>query len=412
MSDVRLTLRQRRIAEDLGILNRLPSTTEMWSRILLDLTTEGWPAFVLIDEFDAALLDRLSSQRLLFELRRVYDDTLYGMCIIIGLKGEPKDVMEKLGPALFSRMSLQPIYLPPLSKSDAVDFLVNVLAFAYGERKEKFSPFTKEAIETLADLSCPCTPRRLLRVASVIFEESRITKLAKIDKDFVLEVVAKFGEISVSIPSNRSKETKERPSVLTSNELEGIVEYGSNGTINILANPSEFTAKEAIGIVLYAKRPLELTMREIRTQVIRNWKNISMQYISANLNGMRKEVISSGKKGDYKFRLSGLGESWVATEVLPKLKGEKQSGEEVPKKDKRGGKRSPLVSQKIDEMIEENYFKLPNKRSVEDVVRALVEKKGLPVTGKSFVVLAALKRRLGHTLVGTREDKKWFFWTE
>jgi len=54
---------------------------------------------------------------------------------------------------------------------------------------------------------------------------------------------------------------------------------------------------------------------------------------------------------------------------------------------------------------------LPNKRNVSDLVKALAEK-GLPTTGKERAILEALKRRLGRTLKGTKEEKEWVFWTD
>jgi len=405
ISGSRLTFGQRRIIGELGIFER-PATIEIWGRILLDLKTEEWPVFVLIDEFDAALLNRISAQELLFDLRRLYDETLFGMCIVIGLKGEPKHVREKLGPALYSRMSLQPIYFPHLSKNKGLDFLIDVFKHAYGERKQKFLPFTKESAETLVSISCPCTPRRLLRICSVVFEEARREGLKRIDKDFVLRTVAKFGEISVSVPPLRKAKPEARPEITEPPTiLEGVVEYGSNGTPNILVAPSELTAKKVIGLVLYSKRPTSLALREIKELVSRNWKSVSIHSASAHISRMRELVIREGKRGSYRYILSGLGKSWIENDLVPHLKGE-EIGE---KKDRRGGVRRALYSPKIDEMIEEGYFKVPRK--VPDVIEALREK-GLPVTGKGKAVLEALKRRLGKALKGTKEEKEWVFWTD
>jgi len=96
------------------------------------------------------------------------------------------------------------------------------------------------------------------------------------------------------------------------------------------------------------------------------------------------------------------------------LKGSKKDLEGVKGKEqggKRGGAQKALFAPKIDELIREDYFKLPNKRKISDVLRALMEK-GLPVTGKDDAVLIALKRRLGKTLKGTKEKDEWVFWTE
>lgn len=413
ISGLKLTLRQRRISEELGISQRLPSTIEIWGRILMDLTTKELPVFVLIDEFDAALFDRTSAQELLFDLRRLYDETLFGMCIVVGLKGEPKDVEAKLGSALHSRMSLQPIYLTPLSKREGRNFLKDVLKHTYGKREQEFLPFTKESVETLISISCPCTPRRLLRICSVIFEEARRNRLERIDRDFVLDVVTKFGEVSISIPlPSISKPEARREVGVRQPVLVGVIEYGSNGTPNILADPSKLTAKDVIGLILYSKHPTLLTLREITDFTIKNWKNVSMRYVAANIAQMRGRVIKEGKRGSFRYKLSGLGESWIRSKLIPKLKGEKPKLEGKLEKDKRGGKRRAFISPKIDQLIEEDYFKLPKRRTVNDVIKTLVEKKGLPVTGKYNAVLVALKRRVGKTLIATREDRQWVFWTE
>jgi Cdc6-like AAA superfamily ATPase len=197
----RLTLTQRRILDEVEILEKIPSRTEIWNRILSELVTEEWPVFILLDEFDAALLNSLGAQELLLELRRLYDETMWGMCLVIGLKGEPKDVKEKLSNALYSRMSLQPIYMTPLSREEGLDFLKDVLKHAYGGREggSPFLPFTEESAKLLVDIICPCTPRRFLKICSLVFEEARREGAIPINSDFVYSLVTKFGEIEIEV---------------------------------------------------------------------------------------------------------------------------------------------------------------------------------------------------------------------
>lgn len=104
---------------------------------------------------------------------------------------------------------------------------------------------------------------------------------------------------------------------------------------------------------------------------------------------------------------------WLkSTPRMVKEKETKQEKEgEVEKEDKRGGARKSIFSPKIDELINKGFFKLPNKKKIGDVVKALQEQ-GLPVTGKDKAILNALKRRLGKTLKGTKTDDEWNFWTE
>ena len=53
-------------------------------------------------------------------------------------------------------------------------------------------------------------------------------------------------------------------------------------------------------------------------------------------------------------------------------------------------------------MINEGFFKLPNRKKLPDVKKA-IQDKGLPVVGKDTAILIALKRRLGKIL---REQKR------
>ena len=131
------------------------------------------------------------------------------------------------------------------------------------------------------------------------------------------------------------------------------------------------------------------------------------------------EIEYEGSSEDVNERFSEVFE-WIRSVPREEIKKKKmkkkieETKEEEKKEEKRGGPRKAFISPKINELIEEGYFKLPNKRKVEDVKKTLIEKKGLPVTGKGVAVLEALKRRLGKTIVGTREEKtgEWVFWTE
>jgi len=408
ISGGKLSYRQLRMLENVGLYERLPSASEIWGKIVSDLATSEWPVFILIDEFDAALLDPFEAQELLFDFRRLYDDALSRMCVIIGLKGEPKDVRKKLGDAIFSRMTLQPIYINPLSQREALDFMKGVLKHSRREKKDQLFPFTEKSAKALIDFISPCTPRRLLRIASVIYEEARRRNRERISTDFVNEIVTKFGQISIfpSLPEVVEPETKRKQ------KMPSIIEYSSNGSPNILVDPSKLTAKETISLVLFAKYPSSLTMREILNLVTKNWKSVKVEYVGANLAQMKSLVIREGKKGSYRYKLSGLGESWVKDELIPKLSGKTPKTENILGSDGRGGQRKAFISPKIDELIQEGFFNLPNKRTADDVLNGLLEKKGIPIKGKEKAVLSALKRRLGKTLFGTRENGKWVFWTE
>ena len=120
------------------------------------------------------------------------------------------------------------------------------------------------------------------------------------------------------------------------------------------------------------------------------------------------EIEYEGSSSDVNIRYKDAFE-WLKTVPLKKEK--KIEKHEEKKEERRGGARKALFSPRIDDLIKEDFFKLPNKRKVDDVVKALQEK-GLPVVGKRIPILMALKRRLGKTLKGTKSDGEWVFWTE
>jgi len=89
---------------------------------------------------------------------------------------------------------------------------------------------------------------------------------------------------------------------------------------------------------------------------------------------------------------------------------EKKEGKEEEKKK---GKRVPEIwSPAIDTLIQEGFFKLPNKRNKQAVVKKL-EDKALPVKGKAGIVLITLTRKVRRgELKGTKGPEGWTFWTE
>lgn len=103
-------------------------------------------------------------------------------------------------------------------------------------------------------------------------------------------------------------------------ELSGVIEYGSDGVPHITVSSDRLTAKDVIGLLLYARSPNAISMSELTQLVINNWKSVEMPYISSNLNQMRAYVIKEGARGSYSYRLSGSGKNWIENELLPKLK--------------------------------------------------------------------------------------------
>lgn len=81
--------------------------------------------------------------------------------------------------------------------------------------------------------------------------------------------------------------------------------------------------------------------------------------------------------------------------------------------EKRKGTRGPEIwSPAIDNLIKENFFKLPNRRTRKEVMKAL-EDKALPVQGKEDVITQTLTRKVRKDdLKGTKGLDGWTFWTE
>jgi hypothetical protein len=101
-------------------------------------------------------------------------------------------------------------------------------------------------------------------------------------------------------------------------EQAGIIEYGSDGAPHITVSPEKLTAREVIGLLLYAKSTI--SMSELTQLVANNWRNVEMPYISSSLTKMRAYVIKEGLRGSYFYKLSGAGRNWIENELLPKLK--------------------------------------------------------------------------------------------
>ena len=66
----------------------------------------------------------------------------------------------------------------------------------------------------------------------------------------------------------------------------------------------------------------------------------------------------------------------------------------------------------IDGLIREGFFKLPNKRTREDVRKAL-EARSVPVEGNMNLILTTLKRRIEKGMLKAKnEPEGWTYWTE
>ena len=103
-------------------------------------------------------------------------------------------------------------------------------------------------------------------------------------------------------------------------EQAGIIEYLSDGSPHISVSTDRLSAREVVGLLLYAKSPNAVSLNELTHLVSNNWKSTDVYSVSANLSQMRAYIIKEGSRGSYSYKLSGSGKSWVENELLPKLK--------------------------------------------------------------------------------------------
>lgn len=144
------------------------------------------------------------------------------------------------------------------------------------------------------------------------------------------------------------------------------------------------------------------------TEVLQNHGIGALQHLSENLDRAQNIFLKRGERNTRQYKLVNSAKIASYKIISQIAKGEMIANDS---KDIRGGARKDMFSSKIDELIDAGYFKLPNRRKVADVLKALMER-GLPTSGKERAVLMSLKRRLGRTITGTKEGEEWVFWTE
>jgi len=105
--------------------------------------------------------------------------------------------------------------------------------------------------------------------------------------------------------------------------------------------------------------------------------------------------------------------NWLKS--IPHKEGEekKEEKKEEDREEKKKGTRGPEIwSPAIEGLIQEGFFKLPNKKTKKDVMKAL-EDKALPVKGKAAIILTTITRKVRRgDLKGTKGPEGWTFWTE
>jgi len=126
------------------------------------------------------------------------------------------------------------------------------------------------------------------------------------------------------------------------------------------------------------------------------------------------------KNGEIEIEYEGLvkdvneryKEAFDWLKSVPRKK-EEEREKEVEEEERKKGTRGPEIwSPAIDSLIKEGFFKLPNRRTTKEVMKAL-EDKALPVKGKSGRIVTTLTRKVRRgDLKGTKGPEGWNFWTE
>jgi hypothetical protein len=108
---------------------------------------------------------------------------------------------------------------------------------------------------------------------------------------------------------------------------------------------------------------------------------------------------------------------WVTSQKIVTSKEKEETtdqGKVAGQKDKRGGYHKPMYGEKIDELIEEGFFK--KRKSLDEVVVGLVPK-NVPTRGQNArnAILNNLRRKIASknaVLKGAKEEDVWYFWVD
>jgi hypothetical protein len=100
--------------------------------------------------------------------------------------------------------------------------------------------------------------------------------------------------------------------------LEGIIEHGADGRPRLTVPVDKVTAKEALGIMLYALHPTQLSDEELSSLLSSSWKTMKTEAVRARASELRRDGRLVADKG--KYSLSGAGIQWIQNEVVGKVK--------------------------------------------------------------------------------------------
>ena len=141
---------------------------------------------------------------------------------------------------------------------------------------------------------------------------------------------------------------------------------------------------------------------------------VAVEAVGGVLAGMKPEKMPVLQE----FVNRGLGEGNLANiEIIgpsletlkPKFK---SASKQHAKKWREIGGAPKMWAPAIDGLIREGFFKLPNRRTSEDVRKAL-KAKSVPVEGNINLIIATLKRRCKKGVLKAKEEPEgWSYWTE
>ena len=141
---------------------------------------------------------------------------------------------------------------------------------------------------------------------------------------------------------------------------------------------------------------------------------VAVETVGAILAGLKPEKMPVTQE----FVKRGLGEGdlkniEIVGTPLENLREEsKLAARTLRKKWKESGGAPSIWAPTIDSLIEDGFFRLPNKRTRRDVVKAF-EARGIPTKGNAGLITTTLTRRVRKSKLKTaKELGGWVYWTE
>lgn len=99
-------------------------------------------------------------------------------------------------------------------------------------------------------------------------------------------------------------------------EIKNILEYDSRNNPQILIPKKHLSGKLAVGLILLGNSSAGISMRELVTQVSKNWKRVKSSDLSPILSQqMSGMVLKEGTSGNYIYRLSNMGRRQILETV-------------------------------------------------------------------------------------------------